>query len=283
MADLNFPTNPNPGDTHVVGLKTYTWNGYAWIVSGSAITATTITSTGTVIVSDTTNSTGSSTGALQVAGGVSIGGDLWIGGVLYASGMPVLTTASFVEGVVDGNDIDIVDIGNSVLRFNNISTLQSVTTRGNSTTNAIIISNDVESTSTDSGAVIIAGGLGVGKRINAESIRIADAVMDSTQTLVNTTASTIIDSFSLTEFRSAKYLIQIDEGIGAGADFELIEILLVADNDGGVWATEYGVVTSNGDLGAFAAEIFSNIVSLYFTAHAATNKTVKVLRTGMAI
>jgi hypothetical protein len=283
MADLNFPTNPNQGDTHVVGLNTYTWNGYAWIVSRATITATSITSIGSVIITDVTDSTGTSTGALQVAGGATIGGDLWVGGVLHAAGMPVLTTASFVDGVVDGTDIDIVDIGDSVLRFNNISTLESVTARGNSTTNSIIVSNNVESTSTDSGALVIAGGLGVGKRITAESIRITNAAINSTQTLVNTTASTIVDSFSLTEFRSAKYLIQIDEGIGAGADFELIEILLIADNDGGVWATEYGVVTSNGDLGIFAAEISSNMVNLYFTAHIETNKTVKVLRTGMVI
>ena len=61
------------------------------------------------------------------------------------------------------------------------------------------------------------------------------------------------------------------------------EILLVADNNGNVWATEYGVVTSNGDLGTFAAEIVGSDVTLYFTAFSVTNKTIKVLRTGMAV
>ena len=57
----------------------------------------------------------------------------------------------------------------------------------------------------------------------------------------------------------------------------------MADNNNHVWATEYGVVTSNGDLGTFAAEISGSNVNLYFTAFSATDKTIKVLRTGMAV
>lgn len=236
----------------------------------------------TLLVTSTTNAISTISGALQVRGGVGIGGDVYIGGTLYSGASPVLTTANFTATVVDGIDIDIVDTGGGTLAFNNVSTLQTVTGRGNSTTNIVRFLNTTQSTSTDTGAVIVTGGVGVGGRINAESVRIADAVLDSTQTLVNTTSSTIIDTFDIGEFRSAKYLIQIDEGTGVGADFELIEILLVGDNNGMVYATEYGVVTSNGYLGDFNAEYTGTTVSLYFTAYAATNKTVKVLRTGMA-
>jgi hypothetical protein len=279
---LGFPTNPSPGDTYTIGTTTYQWNGSAWIIVTSSVTASGITSTGTVVITGGTSATSTITGDLIVLGGVGIGGDLYIGGTLYAEGSPVLTTANFTATVVDGIDIDIVDIGNGVLEWNNISTLESVTTRGNSTTNAVFFFNTSQSTSTETGAVVISGGLGVGKRINAESVRIADAVLDSTKTLVNTTASTVIDTFDITEFRSAKYLIQIDEGTGAGADFECIEIILVADNNGNVWATEYGVVTSNGYLGEFEAEVDGNDVNLYFTAYEASDKTIKLLRTGIA-
>lgn len=339
MANLNFPTNPNIGDTHTVGSKVYTWNGYAWIVTGYSVSATSLSTTGTVSVSNTTNSTGTTSGAivvgggvgiagdlyvggavysggasgvisantgsfvtlavtsttnslgtnsgaLTVTGGVGIGGDLWVGGQFFAGGGLVLTTASFNNSFSAGDDISLTPVttgSSTFLIIGNISTLQSVTGRGATTTNIVTFANTSQSTSTNTGAVLITGGLGVGKRVTAESLRIADAVLDSTQTLVNTTASTVIDTYSLNEFRSAKYLIQIDEGIGAGADFELREILLVADNDGNVWATEYGVVTSNGDLGTFEAEISGTDVKLYFTPYAATNKTVKVLRTGMAV
>jgi hypothetical protein len=225
-------------------------------------------------------------GDLVVYGGAWIDKSLYVGGTLYSGGAPVLTTASFSGSVQDGIDIDIVETvttDSTILTWNNISTLQSVTGRGSSTNHVVTFSNLTESTSTDSGAVIISGGVGIGKRVTCESLKIADSVFDSTVTLINTTASTVIDTFSTTQFRSAKYLIQVDEGTGVNADFELREILLLADNNSRVWATEYGVVTSAGDLGTFAAEITGTDVLLYFTPHDATNKTVKVLRTGMAV
>lgn len=335
MALLNFPPDPSPGDTWTVGYSTYTWNGYAWLVTGTAVTATSVYSTGTVVVASTAASTSTTTGALQVAGGagiqgdlyvggtiysggaggsgasfstlvitsttnatstdtgalhvvggVGIGGDLYVGGQFFAGGGLVLTTASFNNSFSAGDDIrlDPITTGTStILVIVNTSTLQSVTGRGATTTNIVTFANTSQSTSTNTGGLLVLGGLGVGKRITSESLRIADTVFDSTQTLVNTTASTVIDTYSLTEFRSAKYLIQIDEGTGLNADFELIEILLVADNAGNVWATEYGVVTSNGDLGTFESEVVGTDVKLYFTPHAATDKTVKVLRTGMAV
>lgn len=232
-----------------------------------------------------TSATSILTGDIVVSGGVGIGGDLWIGGALFSDGQPVLTTATFAESIQDGNDIDIVTVNSGTSTFlviNNISTFQSVTSRGNSTTNVVRFLNSTNSTSTNTGAVLVRGGIGVGGRVVSESVQIADAIFDSTKTLVNTTNATVVDTFNLTEVRSAKYLIQIDEGTGPGADFELIEILLVADNDGNVWATEYGVVTSNGYLGEFEAEVVGNVVNLYFTAYSASNKTFKVLRTGIA-
>jgi hypothetical protein len=338
MANLNFPTNPLVGDTHTVGSKVYTWNGYAWIVASYSVSATSVSTTGTINISNTTSSTGTNsgalvvgggagiggdlyvggninasstgtsitfstgsfgtlfvtgstsatntlTGALIVTGGAAIGGDLYLGGLLYASGQPILTPSSFAAGIQDGVDIDITEVTTGTSTYiivNNVSTLQSVTGRGNSTTNIVSFLNTTNSTSTDTGAITVIGGIGVGGRVTAESVRIVDAVFDSTETLVNTTATTMIDTFNLIEFRSAKYLIQIDEGTGAGADFELIEILLVADNEGNVWATEYGVVTSNGYLGVFEAEVVGGIVGLYFTATAMSNKKIRVLRTGMA-
>jgi hypothetical protein len=286
---LGFPTDPEIGDTYVIGATTYVWNGDAWIVQSSgAVTISTLT-VETLIVTTTTNintGLGYINGGLQVYGGAWIDKDLFVGGVLYSSGQQVLTSSSFAGAVLGGIDIDIVSSTSgtdAVLTWNNVSTLQTVTGRGSSTNRVIYFTNTSESTSTNSGGIVISGGVGVAKRVTCESLKISDTVFDSTQTLVNTTATTAIDTYSITQFRSAKYLIQIDEGIGTNADFELREILLVADNNGRVWATEYGVVTSNGDLGTFAAEISGSDVVLYFTAFAATTKTIKVLRTGMAV
>jgi hypothetical protein len=174
--------------------------------------------------------------------------------------------------------------------ISDISTLQSVTSRGSTTSNVITFGSNVyftdttESVSSSTGAVIISGGLGVAKRINSESLQIADTIMDSGQVLVNTTATIVVDAYSVDLYRSAKYLIQITEGSGSGASFETIEILLLVDNNQTVFATEYAVLSSNGDLGEFAADVQGdNIVRLYFTAYQASNKILKIFRTGMTV
>jgi hypothetical protein len=113
-------------------------------------------------------------------------------------------------------------------------------------------------------------------------LRIADTILGSTLSTVNTTATTLIDTFSITEFRSAKYFIQIESGSGVSSQYHVQEVILLANNNNQVYATEYGVVTTSGQLGEFAVENLSGTVNFYFIPYAATSKTIKVLRTGMA-
>lgn len=288
---LNFPPNPSIGDKYTVGSKTYTWSGAAWLVSAQSLTANNI------LVTTSTNATSTNSGAVQIVGGLGVGGDLWIGGTLYSNSQPVITTATLGASIFGGNDITVTSTGttsSTFLRFDNTSTLQTVTNRGYTTTNRISVTNSTESTNTTTGAVVVAGGLGVGKRVNCESLRIADSIFDSTLVTVATTATTLVDSFLSTEFRSAKYFIQISSGGGplhtaSTATFQAVELILITDNVGTVYATEYGLVSTGGVsggavLGSFTADlsIIDNTARLYFTPNAATNKTIKVLRTSMA-
>jgi hypothetical protein len=288
---LNFPPSPSIGQSYTVGSKTYTWSGAAWLVTAVSQTFNSLT------ISTSTNATSTNSGAIQVVGGIGIGGDLWIGGTLYSNSQPVLTTSSLNASVFGGNDITITSTGttsSSFLRFDNTSTLQTVTNRGFTTTNKVVISNTTESTTTNTGALVVSGGIGVGKRVNCESLRIADSIFDSTLVTVATTVTTLVDSFLSTEFRSAKYFIQISSGGGAGhtlstATFQAVELILITDNVGTVYATEYGLVSTGGVsggavLGSFTADlsVIDNTARLYFTPNAATNKTIKVLRISMA-
>jgi hypothetical protein len=235
-----------------------------------------------VIISDTTQATTASTGALQVAGGASIAKNLWVGEALYVNEQTVLTTSSFNVDLSEGTDIDLVVTGENIVTIYNVSTLESVTTRGSTSSQVINLTNTTQSTSTTTGALVISGGLGVGKRINCESIRISDTIFDSNEVRINNMATAVIDSYSAAEFRASKYLVQIDSGTGSSADFQVIEILLLTDNNGTVYTTEYGLVTTNGELGTFTADIqLDNIVRLYFTPNSSTDKVIYVLRTGM--
>ena len=242
-----------------------------------------LNSTGVVTINNSLNATSTSSAALVIEGGVGIGQDLWIGGSIYSAGQPVITTSTFYDQVEAGTDILITATMAGVAYFSDISTLDSVTSRGSTTTHAISITNTQNSTNTTTGALHVAGGVGIGGDVNiGGSIQIQDAIINSSQIIINSTTATVIDSYSFTTFRSSKYLIQIESGAGYGAQFQVIEILLLVDNVKTVYATEYGILTSNGEMGEFAADVESdNIVRLYFTPYTAGTYTIKLLRTTM--
>jgi hypothetical protein len=153
-----------------------------------------------VTVTNPTNSTATTNGALVVTGGVGIGGNLYAG-TIYSNGQQVLTSGAgggFVSGLTAGTDT-VVSTATGAITIWNTSTLQSVTNRGAITNNAISITNTSTSTSTNTGALVIAGGAGLGgdlyvggneyiqkTNITASSDSVAAWVYDSTATYAST-------------------------------------------------------------------------------------------------
>lgn len=130
-----------------------------------------ITTSGQVLLTGQTIATSTYTGALVVSGGVGIGGDLHVGGGIYSNGVPILTTSTVVDQFLAGDDILInLTTASGVLTINDVATLQTITNRGNSTSNAIDITNDTTSTSIVSGALTVSGGVGIGENLNARGI-----------------------------------------------------------------------------------------------------------------
>ena len=273
-------------DTAVVttGTEVYIWNTSTL----QSVTNRGSTTTNQIRILNNTSATSVGTGALVIAGGISAGGDLWLGGTIYSAGVPVITTSTLIDSFESGDDIKIVSTQSGIttgtsLIISNTSTFNTVTRRGSTTTFAIHIANTTQSTSSSTGAIVVDGGIGVAGRVNAESLQIADTVIDSVKVLVNTTDTVVVDEYDIDEYRTSKYLIQIDEGTGPGAKFETIEILLLVDNDGNVFATEYAVLLSDEDLGEFAADVVGDKVRLYFTAANATSKVLRIFRTTMRV
>ena len=140
-----------------------------------------------VTLSNQTNSTSSTTGALQVSGGVGIQKDLWVGGHAYVNGYEVITTATVIA-----------------------STLQAVTEQGSSTTVAISVLNTTSSTSTNSGALTVVGGVGIGGTLNvagntsfANNVSVGGTNNTLTQLTVLGNATTATASLGL--FNSGQY------------------------------------------------------------------------------
>jgi hypothetical protein len=190
MAELNFPSNPQIGDTYVIGIRTWVWNGSGWQLQ-SGIVSTNPFTVVTAYVTSSTNSTSTDTGALRVVGGVGIGRDVTIGGKISVAGTAtvgsIITTGTiYATGIFDNNAqvVTTATIGNfgisnlsagtdtavssstGVVVVWSTATLDSIASRNSSTNQAITITNPTESWGTSSGALVVHGGIGVGGSIN---------------------------------------------------------------------------------------------------------------------
>ena len=200
MATLNFPSNPQIGDTYTIGTRTWVWNGNGWQLQ-SGITSFDPFTASRVIVTTSTNSTSTNSGGLIVYGGAGIGLDLTVGGsihvladvssysstsgavtiagglgvienvyagALYDNNSRVITQATLanqgVTALYAGTDT-AVNSQTGVVYVWNTSTLQSVTGRGNITDSAIIIKNTFDAYSTLSGALTVSGGIALDKNL----------------------------------------------------------------------------------------------------------------------
>jgi hypothetical protein len=123
---------------------------------------------------------------------------------------------------------------------------------------------------------------GVDKLQVAGSIQYGSANLFTQVTSINNTSTTVIDSFSAASYRTAKSLVQIASGIGPTASFNVIEVVVLLDNIGNVYLSEYGIITTGaGEMGKFDADYNvggNGLVRLLFTPASASNKTITVAR-----
>jgi len=107
------------------------------------------------------------------------------------------------------------------------------------------------------------------------SLALPDALLGSATATVGTSA-TPVDSFLVSQYTAAKYVVQLKKS----GNIEVIEILVAVDGDNNVYLTEYANVQSNGELGTTNAVYLgaSSEVVLQVTA-AAADTSVKVSKT----
>jgi len=125
-----------------------------------------------------TSATNTITGDLTVAGGAGIGGELYVGGTIFSRGLEVLTTSSLGSGGVGVSQIfagtdTAVSANFGIVTVWNTSTLQSVTSRGSETNQVITITNTTPASTTQSGALVVSGGIG------AANLRSVNATIDA--------------------------------------------------------------------------------------------------------
>lgn len=108
--------------------------------------------------------------------------------------------------------------------------------------------------------------------ITANNIRLSD--LYSNRAPVNVTTDTIIDSFNVNEYRSAKYTVRASNDLG----YQALEVLLVHDNINSI-TTVYGSLSTTGsDIITLESDIITGIVQLRATGLSA-NTRVNLLGT----
>ena len=83
-----------------------------------------------------------------------------------------------------GQDISVFTVGTNEVSITNISTLDSVTGRGNTSTNSIQITNKTASIGTNTGALVVSGGAGIGGDVNiGGGMNIANSIIPANNTV----------------------------------------------------------------------------------------------------
>ena len=162
----DFPYGFTASSGSVTGLLTATSYSVDDLAVGSAAT-----------ISATTVSTSSTTGALVVSGGVGIAKSLFVDGNISCAGtityedvthVDALGISTFREGInvttggvtIDAGGIDIVGVTTGI-NATGVTTLAATTMSG-----VLTITDTTQSTSKDTGAIILNGGIGCEKNLN---------------------------------------------------------------------------------------------------------------------
>lgn len=255
-----------------------------------------------------------STSGGTVSGSLTVTGNLTVQGTLTSVNTQVLSVTDSLIELANNNTSDTLDIGFYGNYSNGTSNLFTGLVRSDSdkvyylfdtltehptntsinfanvnisTLNANLISNSVVISGinvlshasaafnkANSSIQNTGGTINGNLTVNGE-LRLSDVQYFSNTVAITTDTQEIVDTFTASSWRTAKYTVQISE---SSTNYHSTDILLIHDGST-VHKVEYAVVTTTGELGIFDADINTGSVRLLFTATDATNKTLKVIRT----
>jgi hypothetical protein len=194
-----------------------------------------------------------------------------------------------VIALVAGTDIQISATGgypgSGTVTVNDNSTLQTVTGRGAATSNAIQVTNATQATSVSTGAVVVTGGIGISGNAwigGTANVGPAAQLLSFVSATTGTAAQMSLDSFGVTSYTSAKYLVQIVDTGYTPQRVQVEELLVFHDDNGGstnAYIVRYGLGYNVQELGDFDAVYTGGNVVLKFTPnYNPTSLTVKTSR-----
>ena len=235
-------------------------------------------------VANIEGATSTMTGALKVLGGAGIGGDLFVGKSITLESPVQIDRVYFrMRNTATNGQSYTWEVGG-----NNFAGQAGANLREGSLTLFNDTANTFRLAVVKSSGNLLVGPQtdnGVDKLQVSGSIKFNDGQLFTRSTNINNTGTTVIDSFPAANYRTAKLLVQISDGIGPGTKFHVVEIVILADNDGNVYKSEYGIITTGGSVGVFDVDYDiggNGLVRLLFSASSASAKQIKVLRTSIS-
>jgi len=169
----------------------------------------------------------------------------------------------------NGSEWDIIILSDRVQTITGAKTFEAPT----------VISDDTEATGPETGALQVDGGVNIAKNLVLEGTLVQEHSTQQSFSLdLSTVAETTIDTFSTTNFRTAKYIVQITQG----SSYQSSELIVVHDGSS-AYSTEYAVIETNGSLGSLIAKYDNGDVNLAVTMESGAQANIKVYRTLVAI
>jgi len=267
--------NITPGTGQFTTLITQNTATVNALVSNSFINGTSLYSSGPI------SAVGTITGASLVSNGSISGTSLYASGTINTGG-----NASFANVISNG-----YVQGTSLYSSGPISAVGSIT-GANLYSNAAIVGSTIQgstsmltgtfvaNTSVATATLTASGAATVNSLVSNTTVRGNAFIMNGNVSSTSTTGALTLDSFATASFRTAHYLVQVTDN--TNSQYHSTQIMLI-HNGTTVFQSEYNIIYSNAVLGTFDSTIAAGTVQLQFTPSAATNKTIKVLRTAIDV
>jgi hypothetical protein len=285
-------------------VSTSTGNITVWSTSTlQSITNRGATTNNAISITNNNNSADTGTGALIVTGGVAVVGNLNVSGNVKLSGTATtISNATITSLTVNGAGTALTVSSNA--QFTGVTTASTFNVSGTATiptisgntyfANNANVQGNVNVTGTTTLSVVTAttanvlGNLTVvGTSTLANPVLIGPVAqyISFVSALTTTNATITLDSFPMTDYQTAKYLVQVEDRGFTPRKVHVEEMVLFHDDNGPstlVYLSSYAISSNQGELGTFDVDYVAGQIILTFTpSYTPTQLRVKTVRTAI--